>query len=463
MPVDGIAEALWGTTPPPSAPVTVRNYVKRLRQSLRDAGLARISTRPGGYLIDVDAGELDVARFEVLLGSARAAARDGSWNQAAADARAALLLWRGEPLADVESEVLAAREVPRLAELRLQALEARIDADLHLGRQSEVSAELQRLVSVHPLREHLHAQLILALYRCGRQGQALAAYQHARRVLAEELGVEPGTRLRELHRQVLDSDPALAADPAPAAGEPAAAYAAAGPPARVPAQLPPDTADFTGRDEQTRPLRPVATGPGEARPGVVVISAIAGMGGIGKTTLAVHVAHRLRDRFPGGQLYASLRGATVPLRTADVLARFLRDLGLPDAGIPADEAERAARYRTLVADRAMLIVLDDARDAAQVRPLLPGTERCAVIVTSRNALHGLPGAVRLDLDVLDPGEARALFGVIIGAPRAAAEPDATASVLGSCAGLPLAVRIAASRLASRPGWSIAHLREKPGR
>ena len=200
VPVDELVEALWGSAPPPSARVTVRNYVKRLRNALGTAERDRIGTQPGGYLISLDADELDVTRFEALLATAQAAARNGSWEAAAAQARAALALWRGEPLTDAGSEVLTAREVPRLAELRLQALETRIDADLHLGHQADVIAELQRLAGIHPLREHVHALLMLALYRCGRQAEALAAYQHVRQILVEELGTDPGAELRELHR-----------------------------------------------------------------------------------------------------------------------------------------------------------------------------------------------------------------------------------------------------------------------
>ncbi len=244
----------------------------------------------------------------------------------------------------------------------------------------------------------------------------------------------------------------------PAGASPRATAAPSPGPGSGPAQLPPDTADFTGRQEQVELLCGLlgAEQAGD-RPGAVAISAVAGMGGIGKTALAVHVAHRLTSRFPDGQLYADLLGATRPVRPAEVLGRFLRDLGLDDEEIPADEPERVARYRTLLASRRMLIVLDDAADTAQVRPLLPGAATSGVIITSRRSLAGLPGTTLLDLEVLGDGEARELFGAIAGPRRAAAEPEATGRVLASCAGLPLAVRIAASRLASRPGWSVAHL------
>ena len=214
VPVGELAEVLWGSAPPASARVSVQNYVRRLRQALEPAGPDLISTRPGGYVITVAAGELDVTRFETLARSAREAARAASWADAAGRARSALALWRGEPLADIGSDLLTRREVPRLSELRLQALEARIEADLQLGRPAEVAAELQSLTASHPLRERLHALLMLALYRDGRQGEALAAYREARRVLARELGTEPGTGLRELHQRMLAGDPALA----PAAG-----------------------------------------------------------------------------------------------------------------------------------------------------------------------------------------------------------------------------------------------------
>ena len=454
VPVEELAEVLWGTAPPPSARVTVRNYVKRLRAALGETGPARISTRPRGYVVSLDAGELDVARFEALLRTAQAAAQRGSWEAAADGAREALTLWRGEPLADVESEVLAAREVPRLAELRLQALEARIEASLHLGRQADVITELQRLVVVYPLREHLHAQLMLALYLCGRQAEALAAYRDVRRVLVAELGAEPGTELRELHQQILTADPALVLP------EPDGAAASAPEPV-VPRQLPAEPAHFAGRAGELAALSGLLDQPGDRQRGTVVISAIGGTAGVGKTALAVHWAHQVADRFPGGQLYVDLRGYDPdrPVPAADALAGFLRALGVPGPEIPVAADERSARFRSLVAGKRVLVVLDNAGSVGQVRPLLPGAPGCLVLVTSRDSLAGLvarDGAQRLDLDLLSPGEAAGLLRELIGA-RAAADPGATAALAAQCARLPLALRVAAELAAARPAVSLAGL------
>ena len=245
--VGEIAETLWGPAPLPSASATIRNYVKRLRRVLGDADQARIVTRSPGYVIRVDSGELDVARFELLLEGARNAARGGSWQAAADQARAALALWRGEPLADVESEALALREVPRLAELRLQAAELRVDAELRLGRHGVVIAELERMAAAHPLREHLHALLMLALYRDGRRAEALAAYQHARRVVVDELGAEPGAELRELHRQILTNSPVLAGLESGRLPPGGARPAGGRPGPVVPRELPGPVRQFVGR------------------------------------------------------------------------------------------------------------------------------------------------------------------------------------------------------------------------
>src|SRR5215469_4413986 len=450
--LDELAEALWGPAPPVSARPTMQNYVMRLRKSL---GESRITTQPGGYLISVDPGDLDVSRFESLLASARSAARDGLWEQASDQAGTALALWRGEPLADVDSELLALREQPRLTELRLQALETRIDADLNLGQAGEVVGELRHLASAHPLREHFHGLLMLALYRDGRQGEALAAYQDARRVLIDELGTEPGTELRELHQRILTADPALEA---PGVGRPAAAGHAT----VVPRELPCGIRDFTGRETELVALNELLDQEaGDDAPPTVVISAIGGTAGVGKTALALQWAHRMADRFPDGQLYVNLRGYDPgqPMPATDALAGFLRALGVPGPDIPAEEDERAARYRSLLAGQRILVMLDNAGDAQQVRPLLPGTPGCAVVVTSRDALAGLivrDGATRLDLDLLPVADAVSLLRALIGG-RVDAQPEAAPALAARCCQLPLALRVTAELAAARPQTPLAEL------
>jgi DNA-binding SARP family transcriptional activator/Flp pilus assembly protein TadD len=481
VPVDELAEALWGPEPPASARVTVQNYVMRLRKALGTAGRDLISTQPGGYLISVPPGELDVARFAALVHAARSAGRAGAWDAAAARSREALALWRGEPLADIGSAALTRREVPRLAELRLQALEARIEADVQTGRQAEVIAEARALAAEHPLRERLHALLMLALYRDGRPGEALAAYQHARRVLVAELGAEPGAGLRELHQQILAADPGLAgprpAAPARGTQAPGPEPARAGPePARagpgaggagpvVPRQLPGAVPHFAGRAAELAALTALLDRAGERTAEraaeTVVISAIGGTAGVGKTALAVRWAHQVADRFPDGQLYVNLRGydPDQPVSAADALAGFLSALGLAGPDIPAEADERAARYRSLLAGRRMLVVLDNAREVEQVRLLLPGAPDCIVLVTSRDSLAGLVarhGASRLEVDLLPLDDAVALLRALIGG-RADADPGATASLAARCARLPLALRVAAELAAALPASSLAEL------
>jgi DNA-binding SARP family transcriptional activator len=451
MPADELIEVLWGSLPPASARVTLHNYVKRLRQALGDSGHARILTQSPGYLISMIPDELDVSRFEALLRAARAATRAGEWEQAASQAHAALTLWRGEPLTDVQSEVLTWREVPRLAELRLAALEIRLDADLHLGGHADVIEELRQLVREHPLREQPYALLMLALYRCGRQAEALAVYADARRVLIEELGAEPGTELREMQQRILSADPDLAV-PAPAAGE-------AEPP--VPRTLPSAVSHFAGREDELATLTGLLEQMSKQAPGTVVISAIGGTAGVGKTALAVHWAHQVAERFPDGQLYLNLRGYDPgqPISPDAALAAFLQVLGVPGREIPAEADERAARYRSLLAGRRMFVLLDNAGSVDQVRPLLPATAGCMALVTSRDSLAGLvarDGARRLDLDLLPLADATALLRALIG-ERAVADPGATLTLAGQCSRLPLALRVAAERATARPGTSLAAL------
>jgi DNA-binding SARP family transcriptional activator len=453
--LDQLAEVLWGAGPPPSARVSLQNHVKRLRQALGEAARTRIATEPGGYVIRLEAGELDVSRFQASLARAQAAARDGNWEQASAQASAALVLWRGEPLADAGSELLAQRAVPFLAEIRLQACETRLEAEVQLGRVGDAVVELRRLTAAHPLREHLHALLMLALARCGRQGDALAAYQAARRILMDELGAEPGPELRQVHGQILagEADAVAAPDPFPPA-------AGAGPTV-VAQQLPAVVGCFTGREAELAALTGLLdTEPGAAAP-AVVISAIGGAAGVGKTALAVQWAHRVAGRFPDGQLYVNLRGydPEQPVAATDALAGFLRSLGVPGQEIPDDIGERARLYRSRLAGRRVLVLLDNARDGEQVRPLLPGDPGCVVVVTSRDALAGLvaaDGARRLDLDVLPLADAVDLLRSLIG-PRADQEREALVALAGLCARLPLALRIAAELAAARPKVPLAAL------
>ncbi|MGH3188057.1 MAG: BTAD domain-containing putative transcriptional regulator [Streptosporangiaceae bacterium] len=451
---DELIEVLWDVHPPASAHASLRNYVMRLRDALGDSGHTQIRTQARGYAISVDTDDLDVSRFEALLRAARLAMRAGAWEQAATRARAGLSLWRGEPLTGVESEALARREVPRLAELRVQALEVRLDADLRLGGHAEAVPELRRLVGVHPLREQLHALLMLALYRSGRRADALAAYRDARQALSAERRSEPGTRLRELHQQILLGDPVLAVPvPAPASDGGAAPV--------VPRALPVAVPHFTGRQDELAMLTGLLGQPAGQAPGIAVISALGGTPGMGKTALAVHWAHQVAQRFPDGQLYVNLRGYDLgsPAPPEAALAGFLRALGMSAQDIPAGVDECAARYRGLLAGRRMLVLLDNARSVEQVRPLLPASAGCVAVVTSCDAMAGLvarEGARRIELDLLPLADAAGLLRALIG-ERATADPGATRALAQACSRLPLALRVAAERVAATPDTPLSGL------
>jgi DNA-binding SARP family transcriptional activator len=449
--VDELAEAVWGQRPPRSARESLLNYVARLRKALGPGGDAVIVTAPGGYRIDLRPGELDIDRFEAALAAGRAAARAGDWTGAAGALREGLALWRGEPLAGIGSEVLAAREGPRLAELRWQAAEALAEADLALGRHGEVIAGLRQLTAEQPLRERLHGLLMTALYRDGQQAAALAAYQAARAMLIDELGAEPGPELRGLHQQILNGDPVLA-DPGLAGPAPAG-----GPEARH--SLPPDTAAFSGRDAELHAITTAVTGVAAAG-GVIAIRAIGGMPGVGKTTLAVHAAHALAGQFPGGQLLINLHGHTPgqdPLSPEDALAALLSATGTDPRALPGDLEGRAALWRDRTAGQRVLLILDNAASSTQVTPLLPGGADCLALVTSRRHLGDLPGAaVPVLLDTLPPGPATQMFRRL--APGAASAPDEAIAELAALAGyLPLAISLLARVYARHPAWTLADL------
>lgn len=461
--LDELAEAMWGSTPPKSARGTLRNYVKSLRKVLPDLVSLRIRTQPGGYLCRVQPGELDVDRFGELLSSARASMADGAFEQAADQLRQCLALWRGEPLADVSSDVLVRRERPRLTEMRLQALDARIEANLQLGNNGEVIAELRKLTVLHPLRERFYALLMLALYRDGQQAAALAAYQHARRILVDELATEPGPELRQLEQQILVADPVLSAPAMTQRREPTEHrpryQEQRG--AQVPRQLPAAVRHFTGRVRELMTLTRMSSTAAPAPGGGVMISVISGTAGVGKTALAVQWAHMAAGRFPDGQLFVNLRGydPAGPVSPADALAGFLRGLGVPGQNIPSELDELAGQFRSVLADRRVLVVLDNAASVDQVRPLLPGGPGCAALITSRACLPGLvaaDGAQRLNLDPLPLEDAIEILRALVG-DRIINEPQAAQTLADQCARLPLALRLTAELAASHPDQRLADL------
>ncbi|MFJ9372382.1 AfsR/SARP family transcriptional regulator [Streptomyces sp. NPDC101455] len=460
----GLLDAVWGEEQPPAAVSVLRTYVSRLRKVLepdrKAADPPRVVVSVGdGYLVRLSADGLDLAVFERRVTEAKRLRAAGRPSAAAELLRVALDGWQGAALAGLPGP-LAASEGSRLDEERLTALETWLDIEVDRGRHSEVIAELASLTGRYPLREQLCRLLMLALYRSGRQAEALAAYRRARGTLVAELGIEPGTALRDLHDRILAADATL--DPGPPGRTPPSAEPDS--PGVVhaahPAQLPADLPTFVGRRAELDRVRALLPERGGA-PATVVISAIGGMAGIGKTTLAVHWAHEVADRFPDGQLYVNLRGfdPTGSLVTPDEAIRaFLGALGVPPMRIPSGLDAQTALYRSMLAQRRMLVLLDNARDTDQARPLLPGSPGCLVIVTSRNRLTGLvagEGAHPLTLDQLTPADAHALLARRLGAARPAAEPRAADEIITRCARLPLALAIVAAHAVAHPGFPLS--------
>lgn len=445
---DRLAAGLWGEATPQRATANLRSYVSRLRRSFPEGSGCQIRRDRGGYVLDADGAVVDLHEFRRLVERAR------TCEDAEAEPllSGALRLWSGEALSGLEA--------PRLTEVRhelhAELLAARLDHNdvrLRLARTSDLLTELPGLVAEHPLDERLAAQFMLALYRGGRQADALRHYERVRTLLAEELGADPGPELRRLHQRILSSDPGLTE----------AVRAAPPPSSPVPRQLPAPPSRFTGRDEELAVLDEAHSGAAEADGGSVV-TAICGPPGVGKTWLALHWAHRGgADHFPDGQLYADLDGFTpskCPLPPEAVLRMFLEGLGVEPAAIPGDTAARTALYRSMTAGRRMLVVLDNARDSEQVAPLLPGGPGCHVVVTGRTAFAGLVrahGARIVSLDVLGLEEAGRLFSRHVGASRTEAEPEAVAELLGHCSGLPLALGIVAARASMRTELRLAEL------
>ncbi|MGW7050028.1 AfsR/SARP family transcriptional regulator [Streptomyces avermitilis] len=469
VPVDGLVSRVWGVHPSPGAKSTLYSYLSRLRQALGAAANVSssgpaIERRPGGYALLTDPDLVDLHRFRDLVGRARAAEDE----RAAALFERALGLWRGKPFATLDTPWCnSLRE--SLLEERHACLLDRNDVLLRCGRHAALLSELASCLDGHPLDERLAGQYMLALYRSGRTADALRCFERIRRALAEELGSDPGPELRRRHQQVLTNDPAIGAPPdapasSPAAGAVPASGIASSQSRTVPRQLP-STGLFVGRSAEVAELDKALGAAG--RPGrSAAVCVISGSGGGGKTSLAVYWAHRAMDRFPDGQLYVDLRGFTPsgdPLAPATAVRGFLDALGVDPGSIPADQQALTGLYRTLVADRRMLVVLDNARDVDQVTALLPGGADCAVLVTSRHRLTGLAvthGAHLLPLDVLTPYDSRDLLGRHLGEGRLAADPAAVTAVLEHCAGLPLAISVAGARAAGRSGLTLAALAEE---
>jgi len=440
VPVDRLVADLWDATPPASARTSLHAYVYRLRRLLARAGgdADMLRWAGAGYILHAAPESLDRDLFRLLVVEGGDLLARGEADGCVGRWRAALALWRGPAFADVPLRALEV-EVRRLETERLTVLERCLAVEVGMGQHAESVSELEALTAAHPLREGLWATLMRALQGAGRQAEALNAYSAARGRLVEELGIEPGPQLQEAHRAILAGQPAplmmtLPASarmrpqedrtelraPGPNGTDAQALGRRSAPPLGAPSQLPRDPSDFTDRDDEVAELsRRLTETAGQAVP----VAAIVGKAGAGKTALALHTAHRLVSNFPGGQLYVSLRGTEAPpTEPGDVLAGFLRALGVSGAAIPTALDERAALYRSLVAGRRMLVLLDDAAHETQVRPLLPGRPPSAVMATGRRRLAGLEGATVLELGLLPPAEAVELLGRVAGRRRIRARP-----------------------------------------
>jgi DNA-binding SARP family transcriptional activator len=445
-----LTSLLWGWDPPATAGAQIYTYMSRLRKRLGDR--VEIVRRPPGYVLVARDSRVDLVEFERLEQEGRAALGARRFGEAASLLDRALALWHGPALSNATHH-LREMELPQLEEARTLALEGRIEADLALGRHEEVVAELTGLVARFPVREQLRAQLMTALYRAGRQADALHVYHEARSVLADQLGVDPGAALDATYQAVLNGSIGLESSPLGALRD-------RFPGASAPTMLPPDVEDFTGRADALSALRTVLEpddSPGW-RPRRCLVT---GMAGVGKTALAVHAAHLGADHYPDGQLYVELREPDgTPRDPCAALVRLLRALGEPRTDTPGvhDDLDELTRlYRARTADKRLLVVLDNAVGDLQVRPLLPSTVKASVLITCRTHLTQVPGAQTVRLGPLDDRASRSLLASAAGRDRISAEPDAADALLAHCAGLPLALRITGTRLAARPHWSPARL------
>jgi DNA-binding SARP family transcriptional activator/Tfp pilus assembly protein PilF len=447
-----LIEVLWGAEPPRSALANLKTFVWELRQVLPPlaGGGERIEGRRGEYRIIASTDDLDLLTYAELVRQGRRAIAHGDLGAAADLLTRAIDLWRGDFAEGLDESPALVPLRSRMVEEHWSLVEEWGDLQLKVNRHVEAAQELRGLVAKQPLRERLWYQLIVALYRSGRRAESLAAYREVYDVLQRELGIEPGPELRRLHGDVLRDDPALRPPEVPAGT----------PPPVGSAQLPADLISFTGRAQDVDEVISCCLPDGQVRSAVCAID---GMAGVGKTTLAVHVAHRLLPEYPDGQLFLDLHGFTdgvEPVDPAQALGRLLRALGVPGDQIPRDPEDRSAMYRNALAGRRILILLDNAADETQVAPLLPADPGCLVLVTGRRRLTGLDDVRTVSLDVMPPSDGLALFTRVVGDSRVALETAAAGDVVQRCGHLPLAIRIAALRLKARPTWTVAHLAER---
>ncbi|TWP46976.1 tetratricopeptide repeat protein [Lentzea tibetensis] len=456
--VPRLADCVWSDNGQAAAVNTLQSHVSHLRQVLGHK--TSIVARPPGYVLDLGSGDTDVEDAERLI---RQGMRSDDSAAAARQLRSALELWRGSPLEDVAGLAWLDGQAERLNQLRSQAVRALLGVRLELGEHAALVRDLERLAAEHPLDEQVHAQLMLALYRSGRQADALDVYRRLRCTLADNLGIDPTLALRELEARVLRQDPGLSPAPrtAPLTVTPQP------PPVSAPAQLPLEVRGFAGREPQLKDLDALLAQVNGPSP-TALVAVLSGSAGVGKTALAVHWARRVAGEFPDGQLYVNLRGydpSGLVTSSADAVRGFLDALGVPPQGIPVGADAQAALFRSLLAERRMLIVVDNARDAGQVRPLLPGAPGCLVVVTSRDQLSslvGVEGAYPLTLGVLTDDETRQLLAFRLGADRIAAEPRAADEIGTRCARLPLALVVVAARAATHPLFSLRELAAELG-
>ncbi|UPT23391.1 AfsR/SARP family transcriptional regulator [Thermobifida alba] len=475
-----LIDELWRESPPPSAMTTLQTYIYKLRKILLEHGNGDcLSTRPGGYMLTVPDTMVDLSRFEKEAHEGRLLLESGDSEKAARTLRSALALWRGPALLDVAHGDLLSSYVTRLEELRFRTLELRIEADLRLGHHRETISELKSLVLTHPLHEKLHASLMIALSRSGRRHEALEMYQKLRRTMIEDLGLEPGHDLRELHQSLLSDDfvhpPAEKPLHKHAPQQRRAVEPLTVPPHGTglskrtprgqrpfPTQLPPDLADFTGH---TAVLEKITAGlaPGDSgtQPPVTRTVAISGMPGVGKSSLAIRLAHRLRPRFEDGYLYVDLQGAAGTQATiGHVLQQLLQTLGVTPDGLPATLEEQGRMFRSLCSRTRLLMILDGASSTADVRPLLLDAPNCATIITSRRRLHGLIGVWSVEMSPLGRSESVELLRSIVGASRLDRAPRAVERLVNASGGFPPALRSIGDHLAAAPGLRIDEVAEQ---